>query len=132
MGPARAGVFKHYIHRTVQVDTQATILGNSSRKELIIGVSRMGASRDANAPTSLTAKQHAEINRDQQLTALQLERSEIVPQIKAKHGYVKDAAGADLHKQYMEKDKNTRLATEAGNWCTEKEPRSVFPGYSLQ
>ena len=108
MGQALADVFKHYIYRTVQVDTQATFLGNPSRKELIIGMSRMGASRDTNAPTSLTAEQHAEINRDQQLTALQLEGSEIVSQIKSKHGYVKDAAGTDLHKQYIEKDKNTR------------------------
>ena len=108
MGHARADVFKHYIHRTVQVDTQAAFLGNPSRKELITGMLRMGASRDTNAPTSLTTEQHAEINRDQLLTALRLERSEIVSQIKAKHGYVKGAAGTELHMQYMEKDKNTR------------------------
>ena len=64
MGHSRAEVFKHYIHRTVQVDRQAAFLGNPSRKELITGMSRIGASWNTNAPASLTAEQHAEINRD--------------------------------------------------------------------
>ena len=108
IGHARQDVFKHYIHRTVQVDTQAAFLGNPSRRELVAGISRMGASRDANAPTSLIAEQCAEINRDPRLIALQLERSELVSQIKANHQYVKDAAGTDLHKEYVEKDENQR------------------------
>ena len=103
MGHARADVFKHYIHRTVQVDTQAAFLGNPSRGELVAGMSRMGASRDANAPTSLTAEQRTEIDRDPRLIALKLEKSELVSQIKANHRYVKDAAGTDLHKQYVKK-----------------------------
>ena len=44
MGHAREDVFKHYIHRTVQADAQAVFLGNPSRKGLIAGMSRMGAS----------------------------------------------------------------------------------------
>ena len=86
----------------------AGTIGNPSRKELITGMSRMGASWDANAPTSLTAKQSAEINRDPRLIALQLERSELVSQIKSKHRFVKDAAGTDLRKQHVKKDKNQR------------------------
>ena len=50
MRHAREDVLKHYIHRTVQVDTQAAFLGNPSRKELITGMSRMGASRDTIYP----------------------------------------------------------------------------------
>ena len=78
MGHARKDEFKHYIHRTVQVDTQAASLGNPSRRELVAGVSRMGASRDANAPTRLTAEQCTEIDRGPRLIALQLERSDYV------------------------------------------------------
>ena len=108
MGHAREDVFKHYIHRTVQVDTQAAFLGNPSRRELVTGMSRMGASRDANAPTSLTAEQCAEIDRDPRLIALQRERSELVSQIKANHQYVKNAEGTKLHKQYLKNDINQR------------------------
>ena len=109
MGHAREDVFKHYIHRTVRVATQATFLGNPSRRELVTGMSRMGASRDANAPTSLTAEQCAEIDRDPRLIALQRERSELVSQIKANHQYVKNAEGTKLHKQYLKNDMNQRI-----------------------
>ena len=82
--------------------------GNTSRRELAAGISRTGASRDANAPTSLTAEQCAETSHDPQLIALRPKRSELVSQIKANHQYVEDAVGTNLHKQYMNKGENQR------------------------
>ena len=94
MGHAREDVFKHYIHRTVQVDTQVAFLGNPLRMELVAGMSRMGTSRDANAHTSLTAEQYDEIDRDPRLIALQIERSKLVSQIKCYTPYSGDHSTA--------------------------------------
>ena len=126
MGHARADVFKHYIHRTVQVDTQTAFLGNPSLRELVARMSRMGASWDAGAPTSLTAEQCAEIDRDPLLIALQPERSELVPQIKANHQFMKDAAGTDLHKQYVKKDENQHALRRKLEKGVLKESREAY------
>ena len=53
MRQAWEDVFKHYVHRTVQVDTQAAF---PSRRELVASMS----------PTTLTAERYAEINRPDQ------------------------------------------------------------------
>ena len=126
VGHAREDVFKHYIHRTVQVDTQAAFLGNPSQRELVAGISRMGASRGANAPTSLTAEQCAEVNSDPRLIALRLEKSGLLSQIKAKHQYMKDAAGTDLHKQYVNKDENQRALRRKLEKGVLKESREAY------
>ena len=132
MGHAREDVFKHYIHRTVQVDTQAAFLGNPSRRELVAGMSQMGASRDANTPTSLTAEQCAEIDRDPRLIALQCEtRASLTDQ--SQSSICEGCGGNQPSQAVREKGQEpTCLATEARNWGTEREPRSVFPGHLLQ
>ena len=56
MGHAWAGIFKLYIHRSVQAGKQVTFLGNPSRKELITGILQVDASRDANVPRRLASE----------------------------------------------------------------------------
>ena len=93
IGHARADVSRrHYMHQTVEVDTQSAYLGTTNRGGLIKAAGLMRNKRDPRAPVKFDAedfKKRQFANRD--LSTLIVERNRLVDILKAKCGTITEA-----------------------------------------